>query len=109
MHDAWALDTNGEIFTAEMKDKLAGSLDTTKDGNLTCVATCPSTTDRVISYSIVSRDFWSFTKCKHRSMNQKHGKIWYVCVATAFLAVTVLYRKSMVSTRNLGDVIKPVE
>jgi hypothetical protein len=35
--DKWALETNGEIFTAEMKEEILESLDTTEDGNLTCV------------------------------------------------------------------------
>lgn len=35
--DKWALDTNGEVFTAEMKEEMLESLDTTEDGNLTCV------------------------------------------------------------------------
>jgi hypothetical protein len=38
--DKWALDTNGEVFTAEMKEEIQESLNTTEDGNLTSVM-CP--------------------------------------------------------------------
>jgi len=38
--DKWALHTNGELFTAEMKEEMLESLDTTEDGNLTCVIVC---------------------------------------------------------------------
>ena len=36
--DKWVLDTNvGEILTVEKKEELKESLDTTEEGNLTCV------------------------------------------------------------------------
>lgn len=49
--DKWALDTNGEVFTADMKEEIKESLDTTEDGNLTYVKIILLKTRLTDSYS----------------------------------------------------------